>query len=90
MPTPRYRPRAAYRTRRSAGERVALDPTRDFGATALDRPLVDLETLRLRACRPPPRHWLDRPGAVRRLVAAVLGACAVGGGAIGTVVALVA
>ncbi|MEZ4338104.1 MAG: hypothetical protein R3B82_15905 [Sandaracinaceae bacterium] len=88
-PTPRYRPRAAYRTRRSAAERVALDPTRDFGATALDRPRVDLPTLRLRACRVrPPGHWLERPGTLRRLVAAVLLGCAALGGAIGAVLAV--
>lgn len=87
--TPRYRPRAAYRTRRSAAERVAIDPTRDFGATALDRPRIDVPTLRIRACRVAPPHWLDRPGALRRLVALVLLTCGVGGGAIGTVLALV-
>ena len=58
MAPPRYKSRSHYRTRQSAGERSAIEPSQDFGATALDRPLVDLSALSPRALPPtarPPR-----------------------------------
>ncbi|MCA9608095.1 MAG: hypothetical protein KC619_20945, partial [Myxococcales bacterium] len=71
---PSYRPRACFRTRRSASERVALDPARDFGATALDRPRIDVAKIRppRRRGRSAPPHWLERPGAIGRLITLVI------------------
>jgi hypothetical protein len=88
VPAPRYRPRACYRTRRSAAERVAVDPKRDFGLTALDRPRLDDATLPLRPRRAAPAHWLDRPRAIRRVALAVLLGCALTGAAVGALLAI--
>ena len=88
---PRYRCRASYRTRRSASERIALDPARDFGATALDRPRLDPRLLARARSVPALRvHWLDRPRAIRRLAACVLLACGAMGAVFGALVALAA
>jgi hypothetical protein len=40
---PRYGPHAAYKTRPSASEIAGAN---DFAATALDRPLIDIEEMR--------------------------------------------
>lgn len=85
---PRYRSRSCYRTRRSAAERVAMDPKRDFGLTALDRPRLDAVTRPLRPRRASPPHWLDRPRAIRRLALAVLLGCALCGVAVGALLAI--
>ncbi len=45
MVQPRYKSRSHYRTRSSASEQSSTEPTANFGATALDRPLVDLSAL---------------------------------------------
>lgn len=87
---PRYGSRARYRTRRSASERVALDPARDFGATALDRPRVDPSMFPPRSIPALEVHWLDQPGVVRRLAAAVLLACGAMGATLGALAALAA
>lgn len=87
---PTYAPRARYRTRRSASERVAIDPAKDFGATALDRPQIDIPIRppRRTRARPPAPRWYERRGVLLRLGVAVLSACAVAGCCAGGLLAL--
>ena len=90
MSAPRYKPRRHYRTRRSSRERVAIDPSRDLGATALDRPLVHVPAIappRTASARPPeepPRL----PVSLAWWVALVLLGCLLSGALFGAALAL--
>ena len=56
---PTYKAREDYRTRRSGDEMDAADPSADFAATALDRPVADISDLKRAAL-------MDRVGRDRR------------------------
>lgn len=86
MDRPRYKPSSHYRTRRSCRERIALCPSADLGATALDRPIIGV-LLRPRA--PSARRCAAVP-TVPRLVFWVIGVCVAAGVVLGAVLGLLA
>lgn len=59
MTGPSYKARDEYRTRRSGEEMDTVDPSADFEATALDRPVADISDLKRAAL-------MDRVGRDRR------------------------
>lgn len=85
---PRYKSRKHYRTRRSSSERIAICPSIDFGATALDRPIVGALVFRAPSAAPSDPAWAGGRLPLVRLGLSFVFACAVGGVGLGLLLAL--